>query len=80
MLGGLGSGLRRLQLGAQHGLAIAGGAHLLRDLLEKYPDVVGVIAAKARRERRTSDGIGAHARLTTLGVALGRHRLDSRRR
>ena len=76
MRGGLGPRLRGLELGPQRGLAVAGLAQLTGDVLEEDPYVIGVVAAKTRRERRTRDGIGTEARRTTLGVAIGRHCVD----
>ena len=66
------------ELGAQRGFAVAGLAQLTGDVLEEHPHVIGVVAAKARRKRRTRDGIGTEARRTTLGVTLGRHCVDRR--
>ena len=75
MGGGFDARLRRLDGHLERDLLVTRFAQLGGDRLEEPANVLGVVAAEARREGHPRDGFGAEARRPTF-VTFGRHVSD----
>ena len=59
-------GLGRLESQPQRRFLVAGLAQLVGDRFKEAADVLGVVAAEARRKRHPRNGVGAKARRLTF--------------